>query len=161
MSDEFSQRLDAAASRAQAKQAQSEANADNPITEIKASVAEWKARIRPAIGRAVEEANKRTAATKIALRAEESAGQYLSTISGATPLPRASVTAVKTSQRPRVGQMTDRQTQRLDFAVCADGSVEMKPHDCDVAAIGPLSRDQFTNDKIEMAIADLLDRLVP
>jgi hypothetical protein len=57
MSDEFKQRLDAAASRAQAMQAQSEANADNPITEIKASVAEWKARIRPAIGRAVEEAN--------------------------------------------------------------------------------------------------------
>ena len=161
MSDEFKRRLDAAASRAQAKQAQSEANADNPITEIKATAAEWKARIRPAIGRAVEEANKRTAATKIALRAEESGGQYLSTISGATPLPRASVTAVKTSQRPRVGQMTDRQTQRLDFAVCADGSVEMKPHDCDVTAIGPLSRDQFTNDKIEMAIADLLDRLVP
>ena len=83
-----------------------------------------------------------------------------STISGATPLPRASVTAVKTSQRPRVGQMTDRQTQRLDFAVCADGSVKMKPHDCDVTAIGPISRDQFTDDKIEMAIADLLDRLV-
>ena len=60
MSDEFKRRLDAAASRAQAKQAQSEANADNPITEIKATVAEWKARIRPAIGRAVEEANKRT-----------------------------------------------------------------------------------------------------
>ena len=161
MSDEFKRRLDAAASRAQAKQAQSEANADNPITEIKATAAEWKARIRPAIGRAVEEANKRTAATKITLRAEESAGQYLSTISGATPLPRASVTAVKTSQRPRVGQMTDRQTQRLDFAVCPDGSVEMKPHDCDVTAIGPISRDQFTDDKIEMAIADLLDRLVP
>ena len=158
MSEEFKRRLDAAASRAQAKQAQSEANADNPITEIKATAAEWKARIRPAIGRAVEEANKRTAATKITLRAEESAG---STIGGATPLPRASVTAVKTAQRPRVGQMTDRQTQRLDFAVCADGSVEMKPHDCDVTAIGPISRDQFTDDKIEMAIADLLDRLVP
>ena len=159
MSDEFKRRLDAAASRAQAKQAQCEANADNPTTQIKATVAEWKARIRPAIGRAVEEANKRTAATKITLRAEESAGQYLSTI--ATPLPRASVTAVKTSQRPRVGQMTDRQTQRLDFAICPDGSVEMKHHDCDVTAIGPISRDQFTDDKIEMAIADLLDRLVP
>jgi hypothetical protein len=158
MSDEFKRRLDAAASRAQAKQAQSGANADNPI---KATVAEWKARIRPAIGRAVEEANKRTAATKITLRAEEPAGQYLSTIGSATPLPRASVTAVKTSQRPRVGQMTDRQTQRLDFAVCPDGSVKMKPHDCDVTAIGPISRDQFTDDKIEMAIADLLDRLVP
>ena len=60
-----------------------------------------------------------------------------------------------------VGQMTDRQTQRLDFAVCPDGSVEMKHHDCDVTAIGPISRDQFTDDKIEMAIADLLDRLVP
>jgi len=154
MSNEFSQRLDAAASRAQAKQAQSEANADNPITEIKATVAEWKARIRPAIGRAVEEANKRTAATKITLRAEESAGHHLSTISGGTPLPRASVTAVKTAQRPRVGQMTDRQSQR-------DGSVEMKHHDCLVTALGPISRDQFTDDKIEMAIADLLDRLVP
>jgi hypothetical protein len=119
MSNEFSQRLDAAASRAQAKQAQSEANADNPITDIKATVAEWKARIRPAIGRAVEEANKRTAATKITLRAEESAGHHLSTISGGTALPRASVTAVKTAQRPRVGQMTDRQSQRLDFAVCS------------------------------------------
>ena len=38
MSDEFKQRLDAAASRAQAKQAQSEANADNPITEMAACV---------------------------------------------------------------------------------------------------------------------------
>ena len=158
MSDEFKRRLDAAASRAQAK---SEENADIHITEIKATTAEWNARIRPAIGRAVEEANKRTAATKIALRAEESAGQYISTISGATPLPRASVTAVKTSQHPRVGHMTDRQTQRLDFAVCNDGSVEMKPHECDVTPIGPLSRDQFTDDKIEMAIADLIDRLVP
>jgi hypothetical protein len=102
-----------------------------------------------------------TSAAKITLRAEESAAQYLSTIGGATPLPRASVTAVKTSQRPRVGQMTDRQTQRLDFAVCPDGSVEMKPHDCDVTAIGPISRDEFTDDKIETAIADLLDRLVP
>jgi hypothetical protein len=159
MSNEFSQRLDAAASRAQAKQAQSEANADNPITEIKATVAEWKARIRPAIGRAAEEANKRTAATKITLRAEESAGHHLSTISGGTPLPRASVTAVKTAQRPRVGQMTDRQSQRLDFAVCPDGSVEMKHHDCDLTAIGPISRDQFTNDM--KWLSQILDRLVP
>jgi hypothetical protein len=37
----------------------------------------------------------------------------------------------------------------------------MKHHDCDVTAIGPISRDQFTDDKIEIAIADLLDRLVP
>jgi hypothetical protein len=57
--------------------------------------------------------------------------------------------------------MTDRQSQRLDFAVCRDGSVQMKHHDCDVTAIGPISRDQFTDDKIEIAIADLLDRLVP
>jgi hypothetical protein len=37
----------------------------------------------------------------------------------------------------------------------------MKHYDCDLTAIGPISRDQFINDKIEMAIADLLDRLVP
>ena len=47
MSDEFKRRLDAAASRAQAKQAQSEANADNPITEIKATAADGKRAFGP------------------------------------------------------------------------------------------------------------------
>ena len=98
MSDEFKRRRDATASRAQAKQAQSEANADNPITEIRATVAEWKARIRPAIGRAVEEANKRTAATKIALRAEE--------IGGAIPLDNQRCHSTSARQRDRRENLT-------------------------------------------------------
>ena len=159
MSDEFKRRLDATASRAQAKQAQSEANADNPITEIRATVAEWKARTRPAIGRAVEEANKRTAATK---RATPLNDQRCHSTSARQRNRRKNLTTPSgRTNGPRVGQMTDRQSQRLDFAVCPDGSVQMKHHDCDVTAIGPISRDQFTDDKIEIAIAHLLDRLVP
>jgi hypothetical protein len=180
---EFKRRLDAIQIRAKAqaevhnKRIEKGRDADESIlAEIDATAREWKTRIRPAIARAIKAANGINEDTRISLEVKEGTGLYIAAGKGVQKqLPYADVIASpspsrsprRTNKPPNLARSIQERNERLQnahrlhFAVLKDGLVQMTAHQCDVDPIGPVSRNQLTEQNIRMAIVNLLDGLVP
>jgi hypothetical protein len=142
------------------------------MSDLEIARLDWKTRIRPAIERAVKQANRKSGGTKIELSIKNQPGQIVRP-DETIELPGADVSAYRFSAKSRrtVARLAgssegeSRQQRKLEghlqFGVLPDGRVQMTPFSCDVKKIGPLLRDQFTDQKIELAINKLIDCLRP
>lgn len=132
--------------------------------EVQAAIIEWRARIRPAIDRAVVDANRKAAKANIALDVKDATGQYLDAPTGKTAeLPGADVIA---GPRPRhfLGRIAGSTPKTalhpafINFSVREDGQVQIKAYNCAVAGIDPIPRRELTDEKIKKVISELIEK---